>query len=310
MRILVTGGAGFIGSHVNKVLLELGHSVTVIDNLSNGYKEFLDKRVDFHQIDLTDQKRLEQILIGHDAVIHMASFIEVDESIKKPVEFAENNIMGTVKLLEAMKVAHVNKIIFSSSACVYGEPTKTPITEDSQLVQPENPYGLTKISMEQFCILYHKLFGFDVTILRYFNPYGPGELHKIETHAIPNFIKAALQKKPIPLYWKGEQIRDFIYIEDLAVAHTLPLHQTGLHIYNVGTQTGSKIIDIVNKIFEILGYEVPIEDKGERKGDVPILVASSEKIKQELGWNTKVDLEEGLRETISFYRSHLSSMKP
>ncbi len=307
MRILVTGGAGFIGSHVNKQLLDMGHFVTVIDDLSKGNKELLDKRVDFYQFSLKDQKKLEQILKGHDAVIHMASFIEVGESIKKPVEFAENNILGTVKLLEAMRVSNVNKIIFSSSACVYGKPQKNPITEDDPLGPQENPYGLTKVSMEQFCMLYHSLFNFNVVILRYFNPYGEGELHTPETHAIPNFIKAALAKKPIPLYWNGEQVRDFIYVEDLAKAHILPLNQTGLHIYNVGTQHGTKVIDIVNKIFHILGYETPIEDKGKRKGDVSELVASSEKIKKELGWKTEVDLEEGLRKTIDFYRSLPSS---
>lgn len=307
MKILVTGGAGFIGSHVQRLLLDQNHTVTVIDDLSNGHKDALDPRVNFYQISLADQKQLEQVLLGHDAVIHMASFIEVSESIKKPVGFAENNIVGTVKLLEAMRKSDVKKIIFSSSACVYGTPKNIPITEDDTLGEQENPYGLTKVSMEQFCRLYNNLFGFDVTILRYFNPYGPQELHNPETHAIPNFIMAALEKKSIPLYWKGEQIRDFIYIDDLALAHTLPLTEKGLHIYNVGTQTGSKVIDIVHRIFTILGYGTEIEDKGERKGDVPALVASSEKIKKELGWEAKVSLDEGLEKTIQFFRSRLSS---
>lgn len=305
MRILVTGGAGFIGSHVSKVLLDQGHSVTVVDNLSNGHKDAVDSRARFFQSDLLDKEALEEILPSHEAVIHMAAFIEVAQSIEKPVEFSENNIVGTVKLLEAMKKTNVKKIIFSSSATVYGKPSKIPITEDHPLAYPENPYGLTKVSVEHFCILYHMLFGFDVIILRYFNPYGPGELHNPETHAIPNFIRAALAKKPIPLYWNGEQIRDFIYIEDLVLAHILPLSKEGLHIYNVGTQTGTKINDVINKIFKILGYDVPIEDLGQRKGDVPSLVASSEKIKKELGWTAKVDLDEGLKRTIEFFRSHL-----
>lgn len=305
MKILVTGGAGFIGSKVSKLLVDLGYQVTVIDNLSHGNKDAIDSSVNFHQIDLLDQTSLEKILPDHEVVIHMASFIEVGESVKKPVEFAQNNIVGTIKLLEAMKNANVKKIIFSSSACVYGKPAKLPITEDDPQGIQENPYGLTKVSMEQFCILYHTLYKFDVTILRYFNPYGVGELHHPETHAIPNFIKATLAKQPIPLYWKGEQTRDFIYIDDLALAHILPLKKSGLHIYNVGSETGSRVIDIVKKIFQIIGYEVPIEDKGERKGDVPELVASAEKIKKELGWNAKVDLNEGLEKTIQFFRSRL-----
>lgn len=305
MKILVTGGAGFIGSHVSKLLLEEGHQVTVIDNLSHGNKEVVDNRATFIEADLQDQVKLEQILPDHNAVIHMASFIEVGESVKKPAEFAENNIVGTVKLLAAMRKTRVKKIIFSSSACVYGKPTKIPITEEDFLGVQENPYGITKVTMEQFCILYNQLFNFDVVILRYFNPYGPGELHSPETHAIPNFIKAALSKNPLPLYWKGEQVRDFIYIDDLAKAHVLPLNLGGLHIYNVGTETGVKVIDVVKKIFEIVGYEVAMDDKGERKGDVAQLVASAQKIKKELGWQTNTSLREGLEKTIEFFRSRL-----
>lgn len=307
MKILITGGAGFIGSHVCKLLLDQGHSVTVVDNLSKGSQDYVDERAAFFKVDLLNQEELEKILPGHNAVIHMASYIEVGESVKEPVAFTENNILGTVKLLEAMRVSNVKRIIFSSSACVYGTPTKTPITETDPLGIQENPYGLTKVSMEQFCILYHNLFDFDVTILRYFNPYGPGELHNPETHAIPNFIKAALEKKPIPLFWKGEQVRDFIYIEDLAQAHTLPLSQKGLHIYNIGTENGAKVIDVVNMIFGIIGYTVEIEDKGERKGDVKELVASAQKLKTELDWEPKTDLYEGLKKTITFFRSRQPS---
>lgn len=307
MKVLVTGGAGFIGSHVNKLLLNNGHQVTVLDNLSKGHEDLIDKRANFLKIDLLDQAKLEEILPGYEAVIHMASFIEVGESVKKPVEFTENNILGTVKLLQAMKNTGVKRIIFSSSACVYGKAEKIPITENDPLGLQENPYGITKITMEQFCMLYNQLFNFDVIILRYFNPYGPGELHDPETHAIPNFIKSVLNKTPLPLYWKGEQIRDFIYIDDLANAHILPLNLSGLHIFNVGTETGVKIIDVVRKIFDLVGYDVPINYLGERGGDVDKLVASSAKIKKELGWENKVDLEEGLRKTIEFYRSHPSS---
>lgn len=301
MKILVTGGAGFIGSHVVKLLLDQNHEVTILDNLSNSKSDKIDTRAVFHQIDINDQEFLEKILPGHGAIIHMASLIEVGESVKNPVEFTQNNIVGTVKLLEAMRRTNIKKMIFSSSACVYGTPKKTPITEDSLLGRQENPYGLTKVSMEQFCMLYQQLFDFDVTILRYFNPYGPGENHLPETHAIPNLIKAALEKRSIPIYWQGEQVRDFIYIDDLALAHILPLSLKGLHIYNVGTQTGSKVIDIVKKIFEILGYEVPIEHMGERKGDVQELVASYDKIKNELGWEPKINLDEGLKKTIEFF---------
>lgn len=306
MKVLVTGGAGFIGSHICKLLADLGHTVTVIDNLSTGHEELVDKRASFFKIDLASEDKLEEALKGQDAVIHLASYALVSESVTNPTKYSDN-ITGAIKLLEAMKKVGVKKIIFSSSCTVYGNPTKLPLTEDAPLGSPENPYGITKVAVEQFCALYHKLHGFDVVILRYFNPYGPGELHTPETHAIPNFIKAALAKKPIPLYWKGEQIRDFIYVDDLANAHVVALSLSGLHIYNIGTETGVKVKDVLKKIFEILGYEVPIEDKGERKGDVSELVASAEKIKKELGWQTRVDLKEGLKRSIEFYRRRLSS---
>ncbi|MBI2086493.1 UDP-glucose 4-epimerase [Candidatus Daviesbacteria bacterium] len=173
MKIVVTGGAGFIGSHVNKLLLDKGHQVTVVDNLFSGQKDLVDPRANFIQADLLDQAKLESILPGTDAVIHMASFIEVGESLKKPVEFVQNNVLGTVKLLEAMRKTAVKKIIFSSSACVYGNPEKLPITEDYPLGNQENPYGLTKVSMEQFCLLYHTLYDFDVII----NPLGGQRLN-------------------------------------------------------------------------------------------------------------------------------------
>lgn len=307
MKVLVTGGAGFIGSHICKLLADLGHAVTVIDNLSTGHEELVDKRANFFKMDLAREDKLEKVLKEQDAVIHLASYALVSESVANPTKYSDN-ITGAVKLLEAMKNVGVKKIIFSSSCTVYGNPTKLPLTEDAPLGSPENPYGITKVVVEQFCTLYHKLHGFDVVILRYFNPYGPGELHTPETHAIPNFIKAALAKKPIPLYWKGEQVRDFIYIDDLARAHVIALPLSGLHIYNVGTETGSKVIDIIKKIFEIVGYKVEIDDRGERKGDVSSLVASAGKIKKELGWEAKVNLDDGLKKTIDFFRSRLSSI--
>lgn len=305
-KILVTGGAGFIGSHVAKVLLDAGHKVTVIDNLSTGFQKLVDPRANFVKLDLADQESLTPILADHDAVIHLAGFIEVGESVKDPVKFAQNNIINSVKLLEAMRQVNVTKIVFSSSACVYGVPAKLPISEDDPLGIQSNPYGVTKIAIENFCTVYHQIYGFDCLILRYFNPYGPGELHQPETHAIPNFIKAALAKKPIPLYWQGEQIRDFIYVEDLARAHTNVLGLSGLHYFNVGTEIGVKVIDVLKTIFKIAGYEVPINDLGERPGDVPANYASSKKLQKTINWQAEVNLEEGLRRTIDFYRTNLT----
>jgi UDP-glucose 4-epimerase len=165
-----------------------------------------------------------------------------------------------------------------------------------------NPYGASKVSTEAFVATYNSLYGMDAIILRYFNPYGPNELHEPETHAIPNFIKSALAKQRIPLYWNGEQIRDFIYVEDLARAHTAALGLSGLNYFNVGSDTGSKMIDIISEITDILEYHVEIGDLGERAGDVPATYASSEMLAAATGWRAQVSLHEGLQRTIEWFR--------
>jgi len=305
MKVFVTGGAGFIGSHVSRLLLDQGHQVTVFDNFSTGFERLVDGRAKLIKGDLENQEEIEKALTGHDAIIHMAAFIEVGESVKFPIKFTQNNIINSLKLFEAAKNVGVKKIIFSSSACVYGVPKKLPIVETDPLGDQENPYGVGKIAVENFLTVYHKLYNFDVVILRYFNPFGPGELHNPETHAIPNLVKSALLGKPIPLYWKGEQVRDFIYVEDLAAAHTAVLEISGFEIFNIGTEKGVKVKDVLEEIFKILGKRSEIQDLGERLGDVPANYASSAKIKEKLGWQAKYSLNEGLLKTIDFFRKEL-----
>ncbi len=303
MRVLVTGGAGFIGSWVTRVLLEEQHEVTVLDNLSKGYRDLVPSDVRFIEGDLRDEAKLPQWVRGHDAVIHMAAFIEVARSVEEPLDFAENNIINSVRLLDAMHKADVGKIVFSSSATVYGTPQRLPIREDDPLGAQSNPYGASKVSTEAFVATYNSLYGMDAIILRYFNPYGPNELHEPETHAVPNFVKAALAKQPIPLYWNGEQIRDFIYVEDLARAHTAVLGLGGLQYFNVGSETGTKMTDVIGHITDILEYHVDIKDLGERAGDVPANYAWSEKLASTTGWRAQVELHDGLARTIEWFRN-------
>jgi UDP-glucose 4-epimerase len=305
VRVFVTGGAGFIGSHVTRALIDWEHDVTVYDNLSRGRRELVPDDAEFVRGDIGDEDTMARMLRGHDAVIHLAGYLEVNVSVQRPVDFATNNIVNTVKLLEAMRKADVGKIIFSSSATVYGEPKRLPLREDDPIGMQANPYGATKVSCENFLGVYHRLYGFDCVVLRYFNPYGPNELCDPETHAVPNIVRAALERRSIPVYWQGEQMRDYIYVEDLARAHVQPLKVSGYEVFNVGTETGTKVIDIIEHAFAILGYRVPIDDLGERAGDVPASYASAEKLREQLGWQPQVDLEEGLRRTIAHYRKRL-----
>ena len=305
MRVLVTGGAGFIGSHVSRVLLEQGHQVTVLDNLWRGRRELAPEGAAFVQVDLADETATTEALRGHDAVIHLAGFLEVAASVERPLDFTENNVVNSVRLLESMRRAEVGKIIFSSSATVYGVPKRLPLREDDPLGMQANPYGATKVSVETFLGVYHQLYGFDCVALRYFNPYGPDELCDPETHAVPNIVRAALERRPIPLYWKGEQVRDYVYVEDLARAHIAPLDVTGYEVFNVGTEIGTKVNDVIEAVSDILGYRLAIEDLGERPGDIQASYASSEKLRKQLGWQPQVDLKEGLRRTIEHYRERL-----
>ena len=323
MRILVTGGAGFIGSHIVKQLLESGHEVVVYDDFSTTqYSVILGSEAtpgsDSGQARMTlvkgnvrDSELLKKSLAGVDAVIHMASYISVEESVENPLKYMENNVLGTASLLTAMREAGVKKIVFSSSATVYGEPKSLPITEDFPL-SAANPYAASKIAMEAIAESFARTDGFDVTVLRYFNPYGPGEKHNPETHAIPNFIKAGLEKQPVPLYWKGQQVRDFIYVEDLAEAHIKVLGDWGnlgdmgekgkYKVFNVGAEKGVKIIDVINELSDIFGYNLEIEDLGERPGDVMANYASSAKLKEATGWEARTGLEQGLRKTVEWFK--------
>jgi UDP-glucose 4-epimerase len=306
MRAFVTGGAGFIGSHVSRVLLAAGHQVTIFDNLSTGHKDLVPAGAVFIRADLKQQERLQEALTGHEVVIHLAALVPVPTSIERPVDFAENNVVNTVRLLEAMRLSGVRRIIFSSSATVYGVPQRLPLREDDPIRVQSNPYGASKIAAEAFVAVYHQLYSFDVTILRYFNPYGPNELCQPETHAIPNIIQAALADRPIPLYWKGEQVRDFIYVEDLARAHVAVLGQTGLSYFNVGSETGIKVKDVIQIVTDILGHPLRLDDLGERHGDVPATYATSERLRKATGWKAQVDLEEGLRRTVEYYAARAS----
>ncbi len=304
MKILVTGGAGFIGSRIVAQLLEAGHTVTVLDNLTTGFKTNVPEAARLIEGDIRDAAAVHQAVEGQDAVIHLAAQALVPESVADPQKAFDINLGGGQNLLEAMRLAGVKRLVHSSTAAVYGNPVKVPIQEDD-LKLPINPYGATKYAFEQLLHAYHKAYGLNVIMFRYFNPYGPTEIHDPETHAIPNFIKATLTGKPVPLYWNGEQTRDFFYVDDIARAHVMGLEKDGFKAYNLGSGSAILVREVVEKIFELAGTKSEIQNLGERAGDPPRLMADISKVKSELGWEPQVSLEEGLSKTITAFRERL-----
>jgi UDP-glucose 4-epimerase len=301
MKLLVTGGAGFVGARVAALLLEAGHTVTIFDDLSVGREAAMPEGAKLVHGDLRDASKIKGAVAGHDAVVHLAAQALVPESVENPQKAFDINLLGGHNLLEAMRAHDVKRLVYSSSAAVYGNPVHVPISEDDPTL-PINPYGATKLAFEALAHAYHAAYGFHVTAFRYFNPYGPTEDHHPETHAVPNFIKAALAGQPVPLYWNGDQIRDFFYVDDIARAHVMGLAQDGFHVYNLGSGEGQKVRDVVDMVFELTGSHSTIDDLGERPGDPPRLLADTTRARDELGWQPEVSLEDGLKRTIEAFR--------
>lgn len=305
MKVLVTGGAGFIGSHITDLLCRQKHRVVVFDNLSFGFREFVNKKAKLIVGDLRRPTEINRALAGIEAVIHMAALSKIPSCIEKPKEAFDINLTGGINLLEAMRKRKIKNIIFSSTAAVYGEPKKIPIKEDDPKF-PLQPYGATKLAFEQLLCAYAKTYGFNAVCLRYFNVYGPRDEQIEHGHAVPLWIKAASEGKPIPLYWQGRQIRDYIYVEDVARAHAAVLGLRGFNYFNIGSGRGSVMKDILEEIFRAIGKKAPINDLGERPGDPMRLVADTTKIYDKIGWKPEVSLEKGIKKTVAYYQSSLS----
>ena len=297
----MTGGAGFIGSHVVQQLLSQGKEAVVYDNLSTGYESSIPEGAEFVHGELSDIGLLESAIEGCDAVVHLAASSIVSQSVQEPVSTFKNNAVNGLYLLEAMRTKGVKKIVFSSTAAVYGDPHTLPIKEEHPK-QPLSPYGASKISLEAILHAYHKSYGLHAFSLRYFNAYGPGERHDPETHAIPNFIKSILAKKPIQVYGTGEQVRDFVFVEDIAHAHIQALRSSIRYgCYNVGAGRGLSVNALISKLASIFGYEPEVQHGKAREGDPSRLVADISKIKNDLGWEA-TDFDQGLRKTIDWFK--------
>ncbi|MDK4526844.1 UDP-glucose 4-epimerase GalE [Kingella kingae] len=318
MNILITGGAGFIGSHTVVELLNAGHHPIILDNLSNASPKVIQRVADitgktptFYEGDIRDRALLQQIFAQHsiDSVIHFAALKAVGESVAQPLRYYDNNVSGSLILLEEMEKAGVRSIVFSSSATVYGDPETVPITESSPTGGTTNPYGTSKYMMERMMMdLQHANLDWSVIILRYFNPIGAHESGKIgeQPNGIPNNLLpyvcqvAAGKLKELSVFGSdynthdGTGVRDYIHVVDLAIGHLKALDAkaktAGVHIYNLGTGTGYSVLDIVKAFEQASGQTVPYAIKPRRAGDIAVCYADPAKAAQEIGWTAERDL--------------------
>lgn len=299
MNILVTGGAGYIGSVVVEECLRDGHETFVFDNLIKGHRESVPAEAKFIEGDLIDGELLRRVFTENkiEAVIHMAAYSLVGESVQNPAKYYQNNVVAGLSLLDAMRDSDVKKIVFSSTAAVYGEPEKQPIEETDKL-QPTNPYGESKLSFEKALRWYENAYGLHYASLRYFNAAGAsercGELHEPETHLIPLVLQAAAGKRShVEIYGDdydtrdGTCVRDYIHVIDLARAHILALSILDKRsaIYNLGCGgDGYTVREVIDVAKSVTAHDIPVRMAPRRAGDPAVLVASSGKIKSELGW--------------------------
>jgi UDP-glucose 4-epimerase len=301
-NILVTGGAGYIGSHAVKALCNAGNEVFVIDNLSKGHKKAVDERATFMQMELSDETSLEIIFAQNkfDAVLHFTGFIEVGESMIEPAKYMENNLMNGMKLLDAMRKYGVNKIIFSSTAAVYGNPKEVPIKEDADLL-PTNMYGFSKLMFEQLLSKYDQFWDIKSVCLRYFNACGADSSGKIgqdyvpDTHIVPRVLKSMLGiYDSIQIYGTdyptkdGTCVRDYIHVTDLIDAHLLALDYLfkggKSEIFNLGNGSGFSVKEVIDSVESMVKQKVNVKEAPRREGDPAVLIADATKAKEVLKW--------------------------
>lgn len=329
MAILLPGGAGFIGSHTAVELLKEGKEIIILDNFSNSKPEVLDaireitgKQFKFYEMDYLDREKLEKVFEENeiDAVLNFAGYKAVGESVQKPIEYYQNNISGALVLLDTMRKYGCKKFIFSSSATVYGEPERIPLTEDCKTGGTTNPYGTTKLFIEQILKdIYASDNTWDICILRYFNPVGAHESGLIgeEPQGIPNNLMpyivrvASGQLKELSVFGDdyntpdGTGVRDYIHVVDLAKGHVKALEkldkeQQGLYIYNLGTGTGYSVLDMVKAFVKATGKDVPYKIAPRRAGDIATCYAEPTKAKEELNWQAEKTLEEMCKDSWNY----------
>lgn len=319
MKVLVTGGAGYIGAATAQALIRAGHTVTVVDSLIKGHRKAVPKAAQFIQADLGDQEKLSSLLAGesYDAIMHFAAFIEAGESMQDPGRFFENNLWNSLSLIEKAARSGTQKFVLSSTAGVYASSDE-PLTEDSFL-GPNSVYGQIKLMVEQALEWYCQIFGLHYAALRYFNAAGAlldhGEDHRPETHLIPLVLRVALgQSDGIHVFGNdyptpdGTCIRDYIHIADLVSAHLRALEALESNerlVYNLGNGTGYSVLEVIEIARQVTGHPIPLVEAPRRPGDAARLVASSERIQGDLGWKPKIpDLKDIVASAWEWHRTH------
>ena len=327
MNILVTGGAGYIGSHTVRALQKAGHTPIVLDNLSRGHVESLPAGVEFINMDIADPALVNLLKEKQiDGVMHFAAHSQVGESMTNPVIYYENNVVGSFHLIESVRQAGVKYFVFSSTAAVYGEPEVVPIKEDARLA-PTNVYGRTKLMIEQMLQDYSQIYGLRYVALRYFNAAGAdssgeiGEDHRPETHLIPLILEAALGKRPnITIFGTdydtadGTCVRDYIHVNDLASAHILSMEYLrdggASNYFNLGSGNGFSVKEIVDTTKTVTGVDFPVAIGERRAGDPGTLIASSEKAQTVLGWKPVYsDVTQVIKDAWQWHQGHPNGYK-
>jgi UDP-glucose 4-epimerase len=318
LKLLVTGGAGYIGSIVADQLLQAGHDVVVLDNLERGHRDAVPAGAQLVVMDLLDQQGVNGVLRqGFDGVLHFAAYALVGESVEYPERYYRTNVGGTLNLLEAMKETGTTRLVFSSTCAVYGQPDEVPIPETAP-TRPSSPYGASKLAVDGMIGDFCRAHALGAVSLRYFNVAGAsgerGEDHDPETHLIPNVLRAALGSNAfVEVYGTdyptpdGTAIRDYIHIEDLAHAHLLALDGTkpAQHqIFNLGNGTGFSVREVIAAVESVTGLDIPTKEAPRRPGDPPMLVAASDRIRTELGWRaSKPEIERMVADAWEFAKA-------
>lgn len=304
-KVLVTGGAGFIGSNLVFKLIDRGYHVGILDNLSTGHYENLkglEDKIKFFEIDINDFEKVNEVIGEYDTIIHLAAMVSVPESVEKPMECYRTNVLSTINILDQC-VKNNQKFIFASSAAVYGEDKSEVKIEDIP-ADPISPYGLSKFDVEKLCEIYGKQYGLQYSCFRNFNVYGPKQdINSPYAAVIPIFINKALKGEDLTIFGDGEQTRDFIYVEDVANAYIQAIEGDYNNVFNLGCNRRNSIKDIAQIVLSEIPTTSKVEFKEARKGDIKHSLSSYDKYNKISGWKPNVELLDGIRRTIEYYRT-------